>query len=916
MKKSVFIAAAAGTVASIGSLASGAGTVINLSGATLLQNFLTKPAAYNDFIDVDSNGISGQAGTGIQSLAPANSINGQWVFVYRSSGSGNGFRDLIGHSLAFDTTAAGDNVGICGVAPELTPTSRPPDNAYQNRILFISAGVATGTYNAANPGGHPTRTNLTTLEASTNTTGPDGTRMDIAILDVPSRWFVRIGGTANPTALPGAAGYGQNTKVAVTPTGAATSQTNQLTSLGSLNLFDPTNLGAANSSTIFDTPLFWAPIGPMTNFGVGRSQITITELSHLFSTGRLPSGENLMAVTRDVGSGTRNAFTNALGITPDFGVGENIGLATSVATNDLVGPNFQASNKGSNGRMEATVFNHRLAVGYAGTERAVEGGWALPMNSPDARADFLSTLNNIYPGATTYVRPTIDALLDNNENGWVIGGPAALSTVGDPKAATIADGGTNSGLPAMRNNAAAEWINNVRISIENFIAVPGDVDNIGMPGELAATQFILTPALDFTKSLTAPTTLVPNASFNASLQAYSRTNNIHTNPVYQNFNASGIGRTSRTDLTSVGGSYSDGVAGGTGFRKQSGALQTYGVTLPLRNKIAGDFNADGLRNINDIPAMLDAFDQRNGGPVWVSANGTGAIAGALGSDAIIEVLGDFNGDGNFGNTGGASPVADQRDVRYFADGLAVDPATGLLNRRMGFASVDNNWGCNFFNTVIGPGSNGIRHYQAVGTTPGYAPVGNDGRIDGKDIDYIFAQFKSNTRITDGAANWSNVAEAVFFDLSADVDGNLIVNQADADMVVQKYLNTSYGDTNLDAIVNAADIATITANIGTTPATWARGNVDGNAVIDAADLAIANASLGAPRPTCVADLDGGLGNGLADGGVDISDLLYFLAKFEAGSACVDVDNGSGSGLPDGGIDISDLLYFLTRFENGC
>ena len=169
------IVAAAGLAVGTGGIALAAGTVVNMSGATLLQNFCIKPAAYNDFIDVDGNGISGNLGTGIQGLAPAADINGYWVFVYRSSGSGNGFRDLVNHGLAFDITPAGDDIGICGapIAPEAdgTPTSRPPDNAYQNRVLFISAGVTQSSYQPLNSGGHPNRTNTTTLQPSTSTTG-------------------------------------------------------------------------------------------------------------------------------------------------------------------------------------------------------------------------------------------------------------------------------------------------------------------------------------------------------------------------------------------------------------------------------------------------------------------------------------------------------------------------------------------------------------------------------------------------------------------------------------------------------------------------------------------------------------------------------------------------------------------------
>jgi len=68
--------------------------------------------------------------------------------------------------------------------------------------------------------------------------------------------------------------------------------------------------------------------------------------------------------------------------------------------------------------------------------------------------------------------------------------------------------------------------------------------------------------------------------------------------------------------------------------------------------------------------------------------------------------------------------------------------------------------------------------------------------------------------------------------------------------------------------------------------------------------------------CAADLDDGSGTGTPDNGVDINDLLYFLACFEAGGTCADLDNGSGTGIPDAGVDINDLLFFLDHFEAGC
>ena len=70
------------------------------------------------------------------------------------------------------------------------------------------------------------------------------------------------------------------------------------------------------------------------------------------------------------------------------------------------------------------------------------------------------------------------------------------------------------------------------------------------------------------------------------------------------------------------------------------------------------------------------------------------------------------------------------------------------------------------------------------------------------------------------------------------------------------------------------------------------------------------------PGCPADLDDGSGTGTPDGGVDINDLLFFLAQYEAGSIAADLDDGSATGTPDGGVDINDLLFFLTRYEAGC
>ncbi len=68
--------------------------------------------------------------------------------------------------------------------------------------------------------------------------------------------------------------------------------------------------------------------------------------------------------------------------------------------------------------------------------------------------------------------------------------------------------------------------------------------------------------------------------------------------------------------------------------------------------------------------------------------------------------------------------------------------------------------------------------------------------------------------------------------------------------------------------------------------------------------------------CPADLDDGSMTGTPDGGVDINDLLFFLAMYEAGDVRADLDDGSMTGTHDGGVDINDLLFFIAHYEAGC
>ena len=88
------------------------------------------------------------------------------------------------------------------------------------------------------------------------------------------------------------------------------------------------------------------------------------------------------------------------------------------------------------------------------------------------------------------------------------------------------------------------------------------------------------------------------------------------------------------------------------------------------------------------------------------------------------------------------------------------------------------------------------------------------------------------------------------------------------------------------------------------------------VSGACGTATSNPSALTVHAACAADLDDGTGTGTFDNGVDINDLLYFLAQYEGGLTGADLDDGSMSGTPDGGVDVNDLLFFLGHYEVGC
>jgi hypothetical protein len=226
----------------------------------------------------------------------------------------------------------------------------------------------------------------------------------------------------------------------------------------------------------------------------------------------------------------------------------------------------------------------------------------------------------------------------------------------------------------------------------------------------------------------------------------------------------------------------------------------------------------------------------------------GGNKGTQSADKVIpEILGDHNGDGNF----------DDKDVRYAADGLAIDPVSGKLDRKQGFIAVDTAWtygdiagrpAGNYFNTTL---ANPLKSYTAgdsrgdvAGTatlpTPGANPVGSDGIVNAIDIDYVC--FNTHWTQVGGLNKIKMVAPGAFsasirpMDLSADINGDLTVDGLDVDELVRGILGTEYGDVNLDGIVTQADADIIAAHLGQSGG-WAAGDLTCDGMVTNTDLSV-------------------------------------------------------------------------------
>ncbi|MCB9851748.1 MAG: hypothetical protein H6819_01530 [Phycisphaerales bacterium] len=854
-----------------------------IAGATLFADFFGLRATTNDFVNVDGDTIpcSGApfkdfadvncigSSTGVDQLAPdyfcGLNWHGCWLAQYRSVGSGNGFKEFVNYQLTGalpkDIPAeagilnrarwaeAGEYVDLASCmancfSPESDTGDMNGDTFTDGRDieLWITAclsedGVPAGMTIKGDVDGDEIITIDGDLDGFVSCILSGGcagasepgtpycySAIDAANLDVPSRWFVTLAGEGAWNKKPTTTGYGNNTRGA-----ADTGYSNKLASLSAGG--DSMNFNASpDANTIYDTIFAYSPVASIANQGTGYENVTYTEIQYMLVTGRNANGENIQACTRDSGSGTRNGFTNSVGVDPSWGAGDNLAPLKRNGSGDRarenqetnVGYNTYTANCGGSSIMENAVRHHRLGVGYTG----LLGGSRAASDAVSGIYEILNVKKDI-AGGVNFVRPSVEAVINNDDvdNGFSIGGGQTLVTRGDPKQ-------MNPAAPDyMDNRALAAYVNNITDSIDTFVANSGALPQFNMPADQLTTTFILPQAVNAISPLDDPTVYVSNAvGFNAGVSAATLVSQATVIPAFGSVKPNGnvpVRNAIGTIPANRGpfefaepAAYSDGSTTGA-YRAFDGSLSlTGGTQLGPRMHIQGDFNVNGMRDLGDIAPLIAAVAD----PAGFQSNDitTNAIPNVAPINFIVpEILGDFDGNGDL----------DKEDVRYFADGLAM--VAGKLDRKQGFTTVDTAFGGNYFNTTLAHGaySNGDSRADVAGDAvyPGAYPNGADGTVDAADIDYVCANMFSTA--------WgADLSDHAGKDLSCDMTGDCIVNYDDICEIIA-ILETTPGDINLDGIVN--DGAAVSANIGMMNPKWSDGDVDCDGDIDADDVAIAD-----------------------------------------------------------------------------
>lgn len=421
---------------------------------------------------------------------------------------------------------------------------------------------------------------------------------------------------------------------------------------------------------------------------------------------------------------------------------------------------------------------------------------------------------------------------------------------------------------------------------------------LNMPGQFLANTFFLPNSIDCSQAEFDGTAFSPNPLLSQAVQDFVRANNgLGVGGDTAAFGSKNIaGLVPVRNSLGGGGKYSDGSSTGS-YTYWDGAAYVINFAanqrLSKRNQVTADFNEDFTRSSADADEFVNAVYGPRAWQQSARGIGNGTTAFDKGQqtldNGIPEVMGDLNGDGNL----------DKEDLRYFADGLALVSGqldrkqgaiavdTALESRGKEYPWADQRQTLTVppatqpneptfldpknVNACLSPFLATGKFYQigdfrgdvaggrtqtcvsgrcsatgyvctvdancpVTAPTAGAEPMGWDGFVDEKDIDYC------GTVSIHG--NWSDVSEAILGDLSCDMDGDLDVDLGDLTELVEGILKTHIGDVDLDGDRDAVDQAVVTASIGgpnpciaTATCGWSDGDTNWDGIVDAADAAV-------------------------------------------------------------------------------
>jgi len=182
---------------------------------------------------------------------------------------------------------------------------------------------------------------------------------------------------------------------------------------------------------------------------------------------------------------------------------------------------------------------------------------------------------------------------------------------------------------------------------------------------------------------------------------------------------------------------------------------------------------------------------------------TGGFWGSLGADEEVMFGSGDSGGPTFIDEGGTLKVAGVHSELFDVDGNGRWPDYGDKGRdvRVSFYAA---W-------ILGK----IPNQPATET----GDFDNNGQLDLADVDGLFDHFGGD-------------------DFWYDLSGDQVMDLADTDILIRDFMNTEYGDTDLDGDVDLDDYAALAGNFGAAgPLSWADGDLDGDDDVDFADYQV-------------------------------------------------------------------------------